>query len=79
MGKDKIIELVKRTCINEKNKMDRIKYYDCVNYIWHNFPYIWGECKRIRHDCPYIKNPRDCKYFVCQKKIEFLEDVEVQQ
>lgn len=75
MVKSNVVELVERTCLNGTKKMGRIKYYDCVNYTWHNFPFIWGECQKTHNDCPYGNNPRDCKYFVCQKKIEFGEEI----
>lgn len=69
----KIIELVQDKAINGKPITRKIKGYDCLHHHWtKDFGIIDSCCdlNKVYHkDCKFMKNPRECKHFVCQKKL----------
>lgn len=73
MPNRKIIELTRDRAINGKPIIREIKGYDCKHYHWtKDFGIINSYCdlsKTYYLDCKYFNSPRNCEYFVCQKKI----------
>lgn len=80
-----VIELVRDKAINGKPKIRKIKGYDCSHFHWDKLcGIIDSHCdlgkikfgKKYYKDCNYMNNPRECKYFVCQKRLELIEECE---
>jgi len=60
-----------------KFRLFPIKGYDCVNFKFHSFPHIWGECigfkSKYYQDCKFKNNPFDCEKFKMAKQLELIE------
>lgn len=64
----KLIRTHAVTCLDGKVRMKRYKGFDCKNFVFHDVPFIFSECKASQRadgyqkDCDYMKNPFECPY-----------------